>query len=118
MSNWIDRANAAYQERLERIEAQNKDQTGRLIKLTSDFLGAEVVPIDVSIPGRITVDEGGKWIIFEFADPEETVLAVVFECSFCGGDYPVPINTMEDLGIYLNEGHPEHKKVCRNQQKD
>lgn len=117
MSNWIDRANQAYSERLERDEAANKDRTARLIKLTSEFLGEEVIPLDISVPGRITVDEGGRWTIFEFADAEENSLAVVFECTFCGGDFPVRLYSIEDLGFFLNEGHPEHKKVCRNQQK-
>jgi hypothetical protein len=118
MSNWIERANKAYQEKLERIDAQNKALTARLIKATSAFLETEIVPVDVSVPGRITIEEGNQWIRFEFENEEEKSLCVVFECLMCGGDFPVPVNNMEDLGYYLNEGFPEHKTVCRNQQKD
>jgi len=117
MSNWIDRAKQAYQDRLEQIDAQNKAQTARLIKAASGFLGEEITPIDVSIPGRITVDENGKWMIFQFADTEEQSLQVIHECSMCGKESSIPVDSMADLGYYLAVGNPDHDKVCANQQK-
>jgi hypothetical protein len=118
MTNWLDRANAAYQERLAREAAEAKAKTQRLVDQVSKFLGEQVDPAGASIPGRVTVKAGDNSLNFAFADDDERVIAVIYECSFCGGEFPVKMDSMEDLGLYLHEEYPMHKAVCRNQKDD
>jgi hypothetical protein len=116
MTNWLERANAAYQERLAREDADNRARTKRLADQVSRFLGEDLDPAAASILGRVTVQAGDKSVTFAFGDKDEKVLAVLYECLFCGGEFPVAMNTMEDLGLFLYEGYPQHNLICRNQQ--
>lgn len=118
MQSWVARANEAYKERLERVTAEDEREVTRLKGLVSAFLGEDVEPVGTPMAGRITIDTGEKWISFTYVDAAEGTLAVIYECTYCGVEIPVPIPSLEALGVFLNEGYPSHKPVCRNQQKD